>query len=270
MSLSGRKLERGKGQGQWPEHVVGERGRARECVVAIIIIIVRQGQDRGMSSPGWANGQSTSSLNIEVCVTGRGKVILTSARLTFIDLVIVTVAYFTRVCILRKWGYGAAQDEVWVRAKRGGGLFFPSGHLFQLEQGSVHGDTSFCRHPPTTPSHRDQKISYFLVSLNASRPNTVHPSADCKSSAHPHSSPFYPSRLGPSIELGTLQVLPNRTRSCSLAILVRPVMREEVSWRLSSMYGTNTPLPKRVSSEKVSFLSPLIGFAHGDLYIQRL
>ena len=223
-----------------------------------------------MSSPGWANGQSTSSLNIEVRVTGRGKVILTSARLTFINLVIVAVAYFTRVCLLCKWGYGAAQDEIWARAKRGGSLFFPSGHLFQLEQGSMHGNTSFCCHPPTTPSCRDQKISYFLVSLDASRPNTIRPSADCEGSARPHSSPFHPFRLGPSIEPGTLRVSPNCTRSRSLAILVHPVTREEVSWRLSSMYGTNTPLPKRVSSEKVSFLSPLIGFAHEDLYIQRL
>ena len=66
-----------------------------------------------------------------------------------------------RDCILRKRRHGAAQGGVCARAKRGDGLFFPSGHLFQLEQGSVHGDTSFRRHPPTTPSRRDQKISDF-------------------------------------------------------------------------------------------------------------
>ena len=52
----------------------------------------------------------------------------------------------SRVGILRKQRHGAAQDEVCVRAKRGGVFLFASRHLLQFEQSSALVFAFFRRH----------------------------------------------------------------------------------------------------------------------------
>ena len=124
-----------------------------------------------------------------------------------------------QVGLLRKRRHEAAQDEAArARAKRGGGFFKfsllpPASFRLTRSRTPLAGFAFFRRHPPTTPSRRDNGHRP-LISLDACRPNTCSFSGrgDCEGPARLHSSP-HPFRIGPGFELEVLRVLPDHTRS---------------------------------------------------------